>query len=521
MKLSFLLFASIACASNILHAQENPLNPDATVPVAPPQTEKPDYAGATWLPAAPRNFQVLNRPAPDAPIDMVVMHDIEGTAASAMAWFQNPAARVSSHYVVDNLGRTWQMVRERDVAWHAGNSAINRRAVGIEMEGFAYRPGFYADALYEASAQLVRDITTRHNIPRDRTHIIGHHEVPNPRRPGAFGGGSGHTDPGPYWDWEKFLELVRNDAKLVSFNFSNVLRPGELIQAEAIFHNRGDDAWTAYTSARNDAERARSNPVYLAACAPPQDGQTAPATLRRSPFFHFKSWISPSVTSGPTPIDTNPATVQTGATTPQPNTAQTPTLPGQTARFSFQLQAPRVPGEFVEYFRLAKIAVAPRTPLFFGEPLRVNLNVQPWEIEKPVNDAGWTASGWESKDVGGQKVMWRRALFASASTIAAEVAQTNTAQWSGQLPIGGSWEVYALWPKGENRTRNAIYAVTDKTGVHKVLVDQSRDAGQWRKIGRFDFDKNATVGLFAAGDRGVVVAQSLRFVGPFATSQNR
>lgn len=514
MKFSFLLFASIACAPNVLHAQGNPLNPDATVPIAPLQIEKPDYAGAAWLPAAPRNFQVLNRPAPEAPIDMVVMHDIEGTAASAMAWFQNPKAGVSSHYVVDNMGRTWQMVRERDVAWHAGNSSINRRAVGIEMEGFAYRPGFYADALYEASAQLVRDVTTRHNIPRDRTHIIGHHEVPNARKPGFFGGGSGHTDPGPYWDWEKFLELVRNDAQMVSFKFPAVLRPGELFPAEAVFLNRGDDAWTAYTSARNDVERARSNPVYLAACLPPQDGQTAPATWRRSPFFHFKSWVSPTLPGGPAPIETN-------AITAQPNTSQAPTLPGQAARFSFQLQAPHVPGEFIEYFRLAKIAIAPRTPLFFGEPLRVNLNVQPWELEKPVTDAGWSAPGWDSKEVGGQKLLWRRATSVSALKGAADVAQTNIAQWRGQLPISGAWEVYALWPQGENRTHGATYTVTDKTGTHKVLVDQSRDAGVWRKLGRFDFDKTAAVALSAPNDRGVVVTQALRFVGPFATGQKQ
>lgn len=516
MKFSSLLFASIACSSSILHAQDNPLNPDAAIPVAPLQSVRPDYTSATWLPAAETNFQTLTRPAPETPIDMVVMHDIEGTAASAMAWFQNTKARVSSHYVVDNGGRVWQMVRERDVAWHAGNSAINRRAVGIEMEGFAYRPGFYADALYEASATLVRDITTRHNIPRDRTHIIGHHEVPNARKPGSFGGGNGHTDPGPYWDWEKFLELVRNDAKMVSVNVPTTLHPGEIVNAEAVFLNRGDDAWAAYTSARNDPERARLNPVYLAASLPAQDGQTAPATLRRSPFFHFKSWISPTLLGGPTPIEAN---VGTANTTAQPNTDQAPTLPGQAARFSFQLQAPRVAGEFVEDFRLVKVAIAPRAPLFFGEPLRVRLNVKPWELEKPISDAGWSSQGWESKEAGGQKLLWRRATTSPASTNAVNVAQTDNAQWTGQLPIAGSWEVFALWPQGTNRTRHATYAVTDTNGPHKVPVDQTRDGGVWRSLGRFRFAKEATVALSAQGDRGVVVAQSLRFVGPFADGQ--
>ena len=505
---SFWFFTALLGASSAALAQNNPLNRDATVPLAAAQGERPDYAAATWLPAASKNFQTLNRPAPEVPIDMVVMHDIEGTAGSALAWFQNPQAHVSSHYVVDKDGRVWQMVRERNVAWHAGNSAINRRAVGIEMEGFAYRPGFYDDALYESAAALVRDITARHAIARDRTHIIGHFEVPNPRQPGAFGGSSGHTDPGPYWDWEKFLELVRNYAKMLSMNFPATLHPGEIASAEAVFLNRGDDAWIAYTSAHQDAERINLNPVYLASCAAPQDGQIAPASLRRSPFFHLQSWISPTLASGPTPLDAN-------ATTLQPNTAQTPTLPGQAARFAFQMQAPRVAGEFVEEFRLAKVARAPRAPLFFGESLRVTVKVTPWEIEKPVNEAGWSAAGWEIKGTGAGKLLWRRATPSPASTVAVHVAQ-----WSGTLPVEGSWQVFARWPAGENRTHHAIYTISDKKGPHQVSVDQSRGSGAWHNLGRFDFDRNATVALHAQGDKGVVVAQSLRIVGPFPKPAN-
>jgi len=504
MKLLWIFVVSI-CAASIARAQET-APPVAAAPMPPLPVERPDYAGATWLPAASNNFQILNRPAPELPIDIVVMHDIEGTATSALSWFQNLQAKVSSHYVVDAAGRVWQMVRERDVAWHAGNSAINRRAVGIEMEGFAYRPGFYSDALYESTAALVRDITARHHIARDRTHIIGHFEVPNPRREGEFGGISGHTDPGPYWDWEKFLELVRNDAKIVSMNFPATLHPGEIARAEAVFLNRGDDAWTAYTSAQRDTERIALHPVYLAACAPAQEGQNAPATLRRSPFFHPPSWVSPTLAAGPAPIDAN---ANANAKTLQPNIAQSPTLPGQAARFSFSVQAPRVAGEWTEEFRLAKIAPAPRAPLLFGEALRVGLKVAPWEIEKPVAEAGWSAAGWQSQGIGSRKLLRRRAT--AAAPFAGDVAQ-----WKGPLPVEGSWQVFALWPAGENRTHHAIYTVTDQNGAHKVAVDQSRGGGNWHDLGRFDFDRSAIVALSASGDNRVVVAQSLRFVGPFA-----
>ena len=36
----------------------------------------------------------------------------------------------------------------------------------------------------------------------DRKHIIGHVEVP----------GTDHTDPGPHWDWDRYMRLVREAA---------------------------------------------------------------------------------------------------------------------------------------------------------------------------------------------------------------------------------------------------------------------------------------------------------------------
>ncbi|NEE28560.1 N-acetylmuramoyl-L-alanine amidase, partial [Streptomyces sp. SID7982] len=56
--------------------------------------------------------------------------------------------------------------------------------------------------MYASSARLTASICARHGIPIDREHIIGHVEVP----------GTDHTDPGPHWDWDRYLELVRRAA---------------------------------------------------------------------------------------------------------------------------------------------------------------------------------------------------------------------------------------------------------------------------------------------------------------------
>ena len=111
--------------------------------------------------------------------------------------------------------------------------------------------GFTTRSSNEASAHLVRSIALRYNIPRDRTHIIGHFEVPDTAHPGHFGGRNGHTDPGPYWDWDYFMALVRNDAHADTPSAPPpiVLHPGETASMIFTLTNEGDDPWPADPSA--------------------------------------------------------------------------------------------------------------------------------------------------------------------------------------------------------------------------------------------------------------------------------
>jgi N-acetylmuramoyl-L-alanine amidase/Fungal chitosanase of glycosyl hydrolase group 75 len=66
-------------------------------------------------------------------IDHIIVHyttstSIEGT----ISHFKNPASKVSAHYIIGRDGELVQMVDDKDRAWHAGNSAINDRSIGIE-----------------------------------------------------------------------------------------------------------------------------------------------------------------------------------------------------------------------------------------------------------------------------------------------------------------------------------------------------------------------------------------------------
>ncbi|MER7807078.1 N-acetylmuramoyl-L-alanine amidase [Streptomyces sp900116325] len=169
-----------------------------------PGVEKPrkpgelDYARAQWTAASPANWRRADRPA-DYAIDRVVIHVTQGSFRGAVRVFQDPGHGAAAHYVVRKDGHVTQMIRELDVAFHAGNKSYNERSVGIEHEGFVDRPKDFTAAMYEASARLSAAICGRYRIPVDRTHIIGHVEVP----------GTDHTDPGPHWDWDRYIELVR------------------------------------------------------------------------------------------------------------------------------------------------------------------------------------------------------------------------------------------------------------------------------------------------------------------------
>jgi N-acetyl-anhydromuramyl-L-alanine amidase AmpD len=144
-------------------------------------------------------------------IDQVVVHVTEGSFWGSVTWLRNRRSGGSSHFVVSRRGKIVQLVNLSDVAWHAGNNWTNRRSLGIEHEGYTRHGGFTA-AQYKASARLLAYLSRRLAIPLDRSHVIGHDEVPDPDGTGV-GGFDHHTDPGRFWRWRHYLALARRYAK--------------------------------------------------------------------------------------------------------------------------------------------------------------------------------------------------------------------------------------------------------------------------------------------------------------------
>jgi N-acetyl-anhydromuramyl-L-alanine amidase AmpD len=165
------------------------------------------YAQNSADPTDYGNYDHSNRPK-DMKVKYIIIHNTEGSYTSAIAHFQNPKSYVSAHYIIRSAdGAITQMLSTKDTGWHAGDWWVNMHSIGIEHEGKAAQGAtWYTEAMYRASADLVRYLSKKYSIPLDRDHIIGHDNVPGltDRKAAVM-----HWDPGPYWDWNHYMDLVQ------------------------------------------------------------------------------------------------------------------------------------------------------------------------------------------------------------------------------------------------------------------------------------------------------------------------
>jgi N-acetylmuramoyl-L-alanine amidase len=132
-------------------------------------------------------------------IDMLVMHYTDmHTCLDAVKRLCDPAAKVSSHYVIAMDGEVFKLVEESERAWHAGesywrgNSNINARSIGIEISNPGHSEGYtkFPEVQMNALLKLSKEILARHTIPAQ--NVVGHSDVAYLRK----------MDPGELFDWK-------------------------------------------------------------------------------------------------------------------------------------------------------------------------------------------------------------------------------------------------------------------------------------------------------------------------------
>ena len=180
----------------------------------PSGTECPSGLDCEWIPAPYQmigdgpadygNHDLADRPSSQK-IDYIVIHDTEGTWDGVLDLVQDPTYVSWNYSLRSQDGHIAQHVKAKDVAWHAGNWYINAKSIGLEHEGFAAQGSWFTESMYRSSAKLVKYLAAKYRVPLDRGHILGHDNVPG-TTPATVKGM--HWDPGPYWDWSHYFDLL-------------------------------------------------------------------------------------------------------------------------------------------------------------------------------------------------------------------------------------------------------------------------------------------------------------------------
>ena len=134
---------------------------------------------------------------------MIILHytGME-TGRAALERLCDPAAEVSAHYVIEENGKTHQLVADDKRAWHAGKAYweglmdINSASIGIEVinAGHDYGLPDYPDKQTKSLEGLLEDLIQKYNIAADK--ILGHSDIALGRK----------IDPGERFPWERLSQ---------------------------------------------------------------------------------------------------------------------------------------------------------------------------------------------------------------------------------------------------------------------------------------------------------------------------
>ena len=111
----------------------------------------------------------------------------------------NPKAKVSSHYLISQNGKVYQLVMDNRIAWHAGKSCwgkyknLNKNSIGIEMVNKGHKFGYTNFKKKQLSnlIKICQNLIKKYKIKSQ--NIVGHSDIAPLRK----------LDPGEKFPWKK------------------------------------------------------------------------------------------------------------------------------------------------------------------------------------------------------------------------------------------------------------------------------------------------------------------------------
>jgi N-acetylmuramoyl-L-alanine amidase len=151
-------------------------------------------------------------------ITHIVIHSTEGdTAAGGASWFANPASAGSGHLVLDDR-ECYRTLGDEMIPW--GAPGTNKDGFHIEHAGHAswdrqtwmsheqtLRRGAFKAALHAKKFNIPLRWLSADDLRHGRGGFVTHATVTS-----VFPGNQGHTDPGPGFPQDHYMDLVKQFA---------------------------------------------------------------------------------------------------------------------------------------------------------------------------------------------------------------------------------------------------------------------------------------------------------------------
>ena len=144
------------------------------------------------------NFDKKNRSRKS--INMIVIHytGMQSERESILR-LSNEKSKVSCHYLINEKGKIYRLVKENKIAWHAGKSCwgklknLNKNSIGIELVNLGHKYGYQNFKKKQISSliKLSRILIKKYKIKNK--NIVGHSDIAPERK----------IDPGEKFPWKE------------------------------------------------------------------------------------------------------------------------------------------------------------------------------------------------------------------------------------------------------------------------------------------------------------------------------
>lgn len=148
---------------------------------------------------------------------------------------KNPKFKVSCHYIINRKGIIVQMVKEKNIAWHAGKSKwqafknLNNQSIGIELVNKGHQFGYQNFSVKQIKSliTLCKNLKKKYSIKKE--NFLGHSDIAPLRK----------IDPGEKFPWKKLSTnnlgrwyrfnkkiIIKNKKKIRNIFFRNLQKLG-------------------------------------------------------------------------------------------------------------------------------------------------------------------------------------------------------------------------------------------------------------------------------------------------------